>query len=115
MGRVDARGDNAVLESFFALLQKNVLGRQRWAEPKRVSAGGRPLDRASHRRRRQRRLGHLIPVEYETLTSAATVTYRAPDESTKVGAVSRLPSDADIVQQPLGLRLVLLSNLIGRE
>jgi putative transposase len=31
MGRVEARGDNAAMESFFALLQKNVLDRQRWA------------------------------------------------------------------------------------
>jgi transposase InsO family protein len=30
MGRVGACGDNAALESF-ALLQKNVLDRQRWA------------------------------------------------------------------------------------
>lgn len=31
MGRVGACGDNAVIESFFALLQRNVLDRQRWA------------------------------------------------------------------------------------
>src|SRR3712207_385963 len=31
MGRVGACGDNAAMESFFALLQKNVLDRQRWA------------------------------------------------------------------------------------
>jgi transposase InsO family protein len=30
MGRVGACGDNAAMESFFALLQKNVLDRQRW-------------------------------------------------------------------------------------
>jgi putative transposase len=30
MGRVGAAGDNAAMESFFALLQKNVLNRQRW-------------------------------------------------------------------------------------
>ena len=30
MGRVGACGDNAGMESFFALLQKNVLDRQRW-------------------------------------------------------------------------------------
>jgi putative transposase len=31
MGRVGAAGDNAAMESFFALLQKNVLDRQSWA------------------------------------------------------------------------------------
>jgi putative transposase len=31
MGRVGAAGDNAAMESFFALLQKNVLNRQRWS------------------------------------------------------------------------------------
>ena len=31
MGRVGAAGDNAAMESFFALLQRNVLDRQRWA------------------------------------------------------------------------------------
>jgi transposase InsO family protein len=31
MGRVGACGDNAAMESFFALLQKNVLDRRRWA------------------------------------------------------------------------------------
>jgi hypothetical protein len=30
MGRAGACGDNAAMESFFALLQKNVLDRQRW-------------------------------------------------------------------------------------
>jgi len=31
MGRVGACGDNSAMESFFSLLQKNVLDRQRWA------------------------------------------------------------------------------------
>ena len=31
MGRVGAAGDNAAMESFFALLQRNVLDRQRWS------------------------------------------------------------------------------------
>jgi len=31
MGRIGAAGDNAAMESFFALLQKNVLDRRRWA------------------------------------------------------------------------------------
>jgi putative transposase len=31
MGRVGARADNAATESFFSLLQKNVLNRKCWA------------------------------------------------------------------------------------
>ena len=31
MGRAGACDDNAAMESFFALLQKNVLNRHRWA------------------------------------------------------------------------------------
>jgi putative transposase len=30
MGRVSSAGDNAAMESFFSLLQKNVLNRRRW-------------------------------------------------------------------------------------
>jgi len=30
MGRVGAAGDNAAMESFFSLLQKNVLNRRTW-------------------------------------------------------------------------------------
>jgi putative transposase len=32
MGRVGACADNAAMESFFSLLQKNVLNRKRWAD-----------------------------------------------------------------------------------
>lgn len=31
MGRVGACGDNAAMDSFFALVQKNILDRQRWS------------------------------------------------------------------------------------
>jgi putative transposase len=31
MGRVGAAGDNAAMEGFFSLLQKNVLNRRAWA------------------------------------------------------------------------------------
>ena len=73
MGRVGACGDNAAMESFFSLLQKNVLDRRRWTHPRRNSAwrsspGSR---RTYHRRRRQRRLGRLTPIEFETLNQTA--------------------------------------------
>jgi putative transposase len=73
MGRVGACGDNAAMESFFALLQKNVLDRQHWATGEELRLAIITwIERTYHRRRRQRRLGRLTPVEYETLNLAAT-------------------------------------------
>jgi len=68
MGKVGAAGDNAALESFFAVLQKSVLDRKRW----RARGGLRIaiitwIERTYHRRRRQARLGRLTPIEYETM------------------------------------------------
>jgi putative transposase len=72
MGRVGACGDNAAMESFFALLQKNVLDRQRWTTRDQLRLAIITwIEKTYHRRRRQRRLGRLTPVEYETLTHAA--------------------------------------------
>ncbi len=72
MGRVGACGDNAAMESFFALLQRNVLDRQRWATREDLRlAIVIWIERTYHRRRRQRRLGRLTPIEFETLTRAA--------------------------------------------
>lgn len=68
MGRVGVCGDNAAMESA-ALLQKNVLGWQRWTIRNELRLGIITLiGRTYHRRGRQRRLGRLAPVEYETLT-----------------------------------------------
>jgi transposase InsO family protein len=72
MGRVGACADNAAMESFFALLQQNVLDRQRWATRHELRLAITTwIERAYHRRRRQRRLGRLTPVEYEMLAEAA--------------------------------------------
>jgi putative transposase len=72
MGRVGACGDNAAMESFFALLQKNVLDRQRWATREQLRlAIVTWIEKTYHRRRRQRRLGRLTPVEFETIHTAA--------------------------------------------
>jgi putative transposase len=72
-GRVGACGDNAAMESFFALLQKNVLDRQRWQTREQLRlAIVTWIERTYHRRRRQRRLGRLTPIEYETINKAAT-------------------------------------------
>ena len=39
MGQVGSAGDNAAMESFFALLQKNVLDRRAWSSASRSSPG----------------------------------------------------------------------------
>jgi putative transposase len=71
MGRVGACGDNAAMESFFALLQKNVLDRQRWQTREQLRLAIITwIERTYHRRRRQRRPGRLTPIEYETINQA---------------------------------------------
>ena len=68
MGRVGACGDNAAMESFFSLLQKNVLDRQRWETREELRlAIVTWIERTYHRRRRQRALGRLTPIEFEMI------------------------------------------------
>ncbi|AUI53832.1 Transposase InsO and inactivated derivatives [Arthrobacter crystallopoietes] len=68
MGRVGACGDNAAMESFFALLQKNVLDRRRWSTRQELRlAIVTWIEKTYHRRRRQRALGRLTPIEFETI------------------------------------------------
>ena len=72
MGRVGACGDNAAMESFFALLQKNVLDRRRWNTRDELRlAIVTWIEKTYHRRRRQDALGRLTPIEFETIYSAA--------------------------------------------
>ena len=60
--------DNAAMESFFALLQKNVLDRRTWCTREQLRiAIVTWIERTYHRRRRQARLGRLTPLEYETI------------------------------------------------
>ncbi len=68
MGQVGTAADNAAAESFFALLQKNVLNRQRWANREQLRIAIITwIERTYHQRRRQTRLGRLTPIEYETI------------------------------------------------
>ncbi len=68
MGRVGAAGDNAAMESFFALLQKNVLNTRRWSTREQLRiAMVTWIERTYHRRRRQAALGRLTPIEFETI------------------------------------------------
>ena len=73
MGRVGACGDNTAMKSFFAPLQKNVLDRQCWPNREELRvASVVGIERTYHRRRRrQRGLDCLTPIEYETLNRAA--------------------------------------------
>ncbi|CAL8896174.1 IS3 family transposase [Kocuria varians] len=77
MGQVGAAGDNAAMESFFALLQKNVLDRRRWRTRDELRIAIITwIERTYHRRRWQARLGRLTPIEYETIMNP-TVTLAA--------------------------------------
>lgn len=72
MGRVGACGDNAAMESFFALLQKNVLNKRRWSTRHQLRLEIVTwIEKTYHQRRRQRRLGRLTPIEFETMKQAA--------------------------------------------
>lgn len=68
IGRVGAADDNAAMESFFSLLQKNVLDRRVWATREELRiAIVTWIERTYHRRRRQAPLGRLTPIEFETV------------------------------------------------
>jgi putative transposase len=72
MGRAGACADTAAMESFSALLHKNVLDRQRWdsrEQPRLATITW--IERTYHRRRQQRRPGRLTPTEYQTINKIA--------------------------------------------
>lgn len=73
MGRVGACADNAAMESFFSLLQKNVLNRRNWQTRQQLRLAIITwIENTYHRRRRQNTLGRLTPIEFEILQQAAT-------------------------------------------
>jgi len=68
MGQVGSAADTAAMESFFSLLQRNVLDRRRWTTRDELRiAIVTWIERTYHRRRRQATLGRLTPLEYETI------------------------------------------------
>ncbi len=68
MGRVGACADNAAMENWFSLLQKNVLNQQQWTTRDELRlAIVYWIEARYHRCRRQRRLGKLTPIEFETI------------------------------------------------
>ncbi|WP_240519750.1 IS3 family transposase [Amycolatopsis antarctica] len=75
MGQVGSAGDNAAMESFFSLLQRNVLDRHRWTNREELRiAIVTWIERTYHRRRRQARLGRLTPIEYEAIMTQTATT-----------------------------------------
>ena len=72
MGQVGSAGDNAAMESFFALLQNNVLNRRRWHTRHELRIAIITwIERTYRRRRRHCGLGRLTPIEFEFLSTAA--------------------------------------------
>ena len=60
------------MESFFSLLQKNVLDTRRWDTRKQLRlAIVRWIETRYNRRRRQRALGKLTPIGFEMIYTAA--------------------------------------------
>ena len=70
MGRVGAAGDNAAMESFFGLPQNNVLNRRTWRTREQLRIAILTwIERTYHRRRRQRSLSRLTPIEFENIVT----------------------------------------------
>lgn len=68
MGQVQTCADNAAMESFFSLLQRNVFNKKTWRTRHELRhATNRWINTTYHTRRRQRSLGKLTPVEYELI------------------------------------------------
>ena len=60
------------MESFFSLLQKNVLNRQTWDTREQLRIAIITwIERTYHRRRRQAALGRLTPTEFEIIMTPA--------------------------------------------
>lgn len=70
--RVGAAGENAEMESFFALLKKDVLSQDPWESRDQLrSAIIYWIERAYQCRRGRAGLGRLTPIDYETIMSTA--------------------------------------------
>ena len=72
MGRVGSSGDNAAMQNFSSLLQKNVLDTRRWPTRQQLRL---PIvvwiETTYNRPRRHRVLGRLTPVEFKTIYATA--------------------------------------------
>jgi putative transposase len=71
--------DNAVAETFFATLKKELVNRRSWpTRPELQSAVFEYIEAFYNRRRRHSTLGMLSPVDYEQLPPAAGHAERPP-------------------------------------
>ena len=72
MGRVGSAYDNAMMESFFGTLQRELLDRRRWTTRKELaSAIFEWIEAWYNPRRRHTSIDSLSPVDYERLYTAA--------------------------------------------
>ena len=72
MGRVGSALDNAMMESFFGTLQRELLDRQTWATRAQLaSAIFEWIEAWYNPRRRHTSIGNLSPVDYERLYTTA--------------------------------------------
>ena len=89
-------GDNAAMESFYSLLQKNVLNRRRWRTRNELAYEIIYwIEHTYNRRRRQRGLGRLTPVEFE-LAFTDLVALTSPDNKTTVNHTQCRPGSASV-------------------
>lgn len=66
------------MESFFSLLQKNVLDRKRWTTREELRLAIITwIEKPYHRRRRQARLDRMTPIEFETVYATQQVALAA--------------------------------------
>jgi putative transposase len=71
-GRVSSAGDNGAMESFWALLHKNVLNRRSWLTRQELRLAIVVwIERKYHRQRPQDGLGGLTPIEFEAKLALA--------------------------------------------
>lgn len=69
------------MESFFALLQKNVLDRHRWVIRQELRLAVVSWIKTTYNgRRRQRGLGKLTPITYEMITEVALAALNNPSQ-----------------------------------
>ena len=75
IGRVAPAGDSAAMESFFALLQANVVNRCCWRTRAELHCEIVSwIEHTYNQRRRQSALGRLTPIEYEMINTPQAAT-----------------------------------------
>ena len=115
MGRVGACADNAAMESFFALLQKNVLDRQRWATREELRLAIIAwIERTYHRRRPSVASADSRPSNTRQSTRPQPQPDPPTPESTKAGQ-SLLPLNIVRATVRQGRRCVRIGSMPGRQ